>query len=220
MDYRKITKFAAITALSLGLSACAELTDGLSAINGTLAGINSGMAGSGAGQAKDTLSLGSKSTAQYELKNLKMLVVQRGGSYKGAIPQADITFTGEALNKTNRLIVVNVSVPIYDKQGYYVSAVSTDIHIPPKEKVKIDNFRTTLSLTDDNRFNIQKNAISRNNLLIYLRRTPQSGCFFWAYRFINQGNPRENHPSSLPFYRTLCMFRKKASSTSRYAFSD
>lgn len=29
MDYRKITKFAAITALSLGLSACAELTDGL-----------------------------------------------------------------------------------------------------------------------------------------------------------------------------------------------
>lgn len=85
-----------------------------------------------------------------------MLVVQRGGSYKGAIPQADITFTGEALNKTNRLIVVNVSVPIYDKQGYYVSAVSTDIHIPPKEKVKIDNFRTTLSLTDDNRFNIQK----------------------------------------------------------------
>ena len=161
MDYRKITKFAAITALSLGLSACAELTDGLSAINGTLAGINSGMAGSGAGQAKDTLSLGSKSTAQYELKNLKMLVVQRVGSYKGAIPQADITFTGEALNKTNRLIVVNVSVPnvsvpIYDKQGYYVSAVSTDIHIPPKEKVKIDNFRTTLSLTDDNRFNIQK----------------------------------------------------------------
>ena len=137
MDYRKITKFAAITALSLGLSACAELTDGLSAINGTL-------------------SLGSNSTAQYELKNLKMLVVQRGGSYKGAIPQADITFTGEALNKTNRLIVVNVSVPIYDKQGYYVSAVSTDIHIPPKEKVKIDNFRTTLSLTDDNRFNIQK----------------------------------------------------------------
>lgn len=156
MDYRKITKFAAITALSLGLSACAELTDGLSAINGTLAGINSGMAGSGVGQAKDTLSLGSKSTAQYELKNLKMLVVQRGGSYKGAIPQADITFTGEALNKTNRLIVVNVSVPIYDKQGYYVSAVSTDIHIPPKEKVKIDNFRTTLSLTEDNRFNIQK----------------------------------------------------------------
>ena len=72
------------------MSACAELTDGLSAINGTLAGINSGMAGSGAGQAKDTLSLGSKSTAQYELKNLKMLVVQRGGSYKGAIPQADI----------------------------------------------------------------------------------------------------------------------------------
>ena len=80
MDYRKITKFAAITTLSLGLSACAELTDGLSAINGTLAGINSGMASSGAGQAKDILSLGSKSTAQYELKNLKMLVVQRGGS--------------------------------------------------------------------------------------------------------------------------------------------
>ena len=35
-----------------------------------------------------------------------------------------------------------------------------------------------------------------------------------------KGNPHENHPSSLPFYRTLCMFRKKASPTSRYAFSD
>ena len=150
-----------------------------------------------------------------------MLVVQRGGSYKGAIPQADITFTGEALNKTNRLIVVNVSVPIYDKQGYYVSAVSTDIHIPPKEKVKIDNFRTTLSLTDDNRFNIQKNAISLNNLLIYLRITPQSGCFFWVLSIHKSKEIPMKTILLLSLSIALCACSgKKASPTSRYAFSD
>lgn len=150
-----------IMMLSLAVSGCAQLSDGLQAVNDTLAGINSGLSGS-SGNASNTLSLGTKTTEQYELNNLKMFVRQLGGNYEGALPQTEVTFTGEGRNKTSRLMVVSIHVPIYDKQGRYVSSVMTDVHMPAKERVKINNTVVTVSLTDGNRFNTQKTKYQVN----------------------------------------------------------
>ncbi|MDO1509543.1 MULTISPECIES: hypothetical protein [unclassified Neisseria] len=150
-----------IMMLSLAVSGCAQLSDGLQAVNDTLAGINSGLSGS-SGNASSTLSLGTKTTEQYELNNLKMFVRQLGGNYEGALPQTEVTFTGEGRNKTSRLMVVSIHVPIYDKQGRYVSSVMTDVHMPAKERVKINNTVVTVSLTDGNRFNTQKTKYQVN----------------------------------------------------------
>ena len=141
--------------LGLAVSGCAQLSDGLQAVNDTLAGINSGLSGL-SGNAPSTLSLGTKTTGQYELSNLKMSVRHLGGSYAGELPQTEVRFTGEGRNKTNRLLVIGISVPIYDQQGRYVVSVMTDVHIPANERVKIDSTVMTVSLTDGNRFNTQK----------------------------------------------------------------
>lgn len=146
-----------VSMVGLSLSGCI-LTDGMKTINEGLAKINTGISGVSdvSGRSSDMLVLGNKTTNQYELKNLKLAVQYSGGNYDGAIKQAHVTFTGEGINKTNRLIVVNIAVPIYDSKGYYVASVMTDVHIPAKEKVKIDSTVMTLSLKDDNRLNTSK----------------------------------------------------------------
>lgn len=155
MAYRKLSKFASVMLLCFGVSACAQLSDGLQAVNDTLAGINSGLAGSSV-NTPTTLSLGTKITGEYELTNLKMSVRQLGYSYASDLSQSEVTFTGEARNKTGRLLVIGISVPMYDKQGRYVTSAMADIHIPAKERVKIDKIVRTSPLADGNRFNTQK----------------------------------------------------------------
>lgn len=139
--------------LGVAVSGCTQLSDGLQAVNDTLSEINSTMAGSSGNQVNSVVSLGNKSTKAYELKNLKMTVRHTGF---GSVPQADVTFAGEAYNKTNRLIVITIRVPIYDRNGFFVAPVMTDIHIPAQEKVKINQTAMTVSLTEGNRLNPQK----------------------------------------------------------------
>lgn len=155
MANRKLSKFASVMLLCFGASACAQLSDGLQAVNDTLAGINSGLAGT-TGNVPSTFSLGTKTTGEYELSNLKMSVKQLGYSYASHLSQSEVTFTGEARNKTSRLLVIGISVPMYDKQGRYVTSAMVDIHIPAKERVKIDKMVRTSPLEDGNRFNTQK----------------------------------------------------------------
>ena len=70
MQYLKFGKLAALTAFSLSLAACAELTNGLQAVNTTLAGINSGTDSSGT--TPNTIAMPDKVTSQYEVRNLRL----------------------------------------------------------------------------------------------------------------------------------------------------
>ena len=71
MQYLKFGKIFVAAVLGLGLSACAELTNGLHSVNGTLAGINSGM-GSASNSNVTSIPMPDKVTSQYEVRNLTL----------------------------------------------------------------------------------------------------------------------------------------------------
>ena len=128
MQYRKFGKLAALAALGLGLSACAELTDGISAINGTLAGINSGMeASSNSGK----FSIPDKVTSQYEIRNLTV-------SQETVSDLTSVHFKGQAYNKTKKNLRITIKIPVYDTQGYHAGDVRAEVNISPNEKTRID----------------------------------------------------------------------------------
>ena len=119
------------SAALLSLSGCATLTDGLQQVNDALGQINGRSAGTTSARAGK--SIPNKSTATYSLENMKL-----SESPRGTLGYIDLELSGEAYNKTNTNIRVTVSMPIYDKQGFYSHPMNVEIFIPAKEKTKIN----------------------------------------------------------------------------------
>lgn len=128
MQYFKFGNIFVVTVLGLGLSACAELTDGLSSINGTLAGINSGM---GASSNLSKISVPDKVTSQYEIRNLTI-------SQETISDLTSVHFNGQAYNKTKKNLRISIKVPVYDSQGFHTGDVRAEVNISPNEKTRID----------------------------------------------------------------------------------
>lgn len=130
MNYQKVSKFASIAVLSVGLSACAQLSDGLQAVNDTLAKANAGL-GSLSGSASNKIAMPDKVTSQYEIRNLKIELETIGDDTAA-------NFTGQAFNKTKRRIRISITIPAYDPQGYHARDVRSEFIIPANEKIRID----------------------------------------------------------------------------------
>ena len=130
MQYLKIGKLVTLAVFSLSLAACSDLTDGLHAINGTLAGINSGM-GSASSPSTGKIPIPDKVTSQYEVRNLTI-------SQETVSDLTSVHFNGQAYNKTKKSLRLTIKVPVYDPKGYHAGDVRSEFTIPPKEKIRID----------------------------------------------------------------------------------
>lgn len=130
MNNRKFSKFASTAFLCCTLSACAQLSDGLQAVNDTLGKVNSGL-GTFSGTSNTKIPMSDKVTSQYEIRNLKIELETIG-------EDTAAHFTGQAYNKTNRRLRISIVVPAYDPQGYHARDVRSEFTIPEKEKIRID----------------------------------------------------------------------------------
>lgn len=129
MQYLQIGKLAALVAFSLSLAACAELTNGLQAVNATLAGINSGTDSSGT--TPNTITMPDKVTSQYEVRNLRL-------TQETVSDLTSVHFKGQAYNKTKKNLRISIKVPIYDQKGNHGGYVRSEFTIPPNERIGID----------------------------------------------------------------------------------
>ena len=130
MQYLQIGKLATLVAFSLSLAACAELTNGLQAVNTTLAGINSGT-NSSSGTATTTIAMPDKVTSQYEVRNLRL-------TQETVSDLTSVHFKGQAYNKTKKNLRISIKVPIYDQKGNHGGYVRSEFTIPPNERIGID----------------------------------------------------------------------------------
>ncbi len=130
MQYLKFGKIFVAAVLGLGLSACAELTNGLHSVNGTLAGINSGM-GSASNSNVTSIPMPDKVTSQYEVRNLRL-------TQETVSDLTSVHFKGQAYNKTKKNLRISIKVPIYDQKGYNAGYVRSEFTIPPNERIGID----------------------------------------------------------------------------------
>ncbi|MFC3873669.1 hypothetical protein [Neisseria musculi] len=155
-----LLKFNA-TLLSVGiflLSGCAELNSGLAQVNSALGSINGSLSGNSA------LSMGGKSipdkqTAVYILKNMKISETSAFNS-EGTGYGKGRRLTGEAYNKTGKLIRLTVSIPIYDKGGFREGALWGEITLSPKEKKRFE-FETHTAIPEGGKLDLNKFEVSR-----------------------------------------------------------
>jgi lipoprotein len=148
MQYLKFGKLAALAAFSLSLAACAELTNGLQAVNATLAGINSGTDSSGT--TPNTIAMPDKVTSQYEVRNLKL-------TQETVSDLTSVHFNGQAYNKTKKSLRITIKVPVYDPKGYHAGDVRSEFTIPPKERIRIDTSEPyTINLSKGEKMNTAK----------------------------------------------------------------
>ena len=144
----KLSYLAGCFAIATVLTGCATLADGLQKANETLGQVTSSMPStSGSGK---SYTIGNKSTSQYEIRNLKLTEEQISDV-------TNIRFSGQAYNKTNQRMTISISVPVYNKQGFYASEVQTTVTIPPKEKTLIDGINP-FALRDGQKLNTQKTS--------------------------------------------------------------
>ena len=135
--------------LSLSMSGCAALSDGLKQANEVLGAATTVLSPTSATAAGGkSYSIPNKSTPQYEIRNLKLTEVQVGD-------RTDIHFSGEAYNKTNKLTELAIIVPVYTTAGLYVTEVRATVHMPPKEQSLIDSIEP-FALREGRKLNIQK----------------------------------------------------------------
>lgn len=78
--------------------------------------------------------VGDKVTSQYEIKDLKFTVEDwgTGGNYI-------IHTTGTFYNKTNDFLLVNISAPKYDAEGYATSSLHLSVGTNAGDKTRIDD---------------------------------------------------------------------------------
>lgn len=110
------------------LSSCAALNDGLAQVNGALNSINEGLSSSATINEKN---IPDKEASSYSLKNLKL-------SEKRDDLKRTFILTGEAFNKTSSNITVTISIPVYDSKGYYSHPFIGEVHVPAREKTRVD----------------------------------------------------------------------------------
>lgn len=125
----KVCNLIATLALASALTGCAALNDSLKQANELLGKATSSLS-TDAGVNGKSYSVPDKVTSQYEIRNLRLATEQISDV-------TNIRFTGQAFNKTNKLIKLEIAVPKY-KNGYYVSEVQKTITIPANEKSQID----------------------------------------------------------------------------------
>lgn len=141
----KLSYLAGCFAIATVLTGCATLADGLQKANETLGQVTSSMPStSGSGK---SYTIGNKSTSQYEIRNLKLTEEQISD-------QSTIYFSGQAYNKTNKLIRVEIIVPVYEN-SFYSTDVRANIVIPAQEKMQIDSAELLVK-SANKKLNIQK----------------------------------------------------------------
>ena len=157
MLFKFKTAAAVSAAAFFMLTGCAELNSGLAQINDTLGSVNSTLSGTASSGNTGGRSLPDKESSAYVLKNMRLT---EGTDVNGL--QKTFLLTGEAYNKTSSHITLTVSIPIYDKQGFYSHPLVGEITMPPKEKTKIhiDGF-ALLS---------QKPCLDTSKMKIHLRK--------------------------------------------------
>lgn len=132
------------------LSGCAQLNEGLAQLNGALDKANSALSTSGtSGNIGKTYTVADKVTSQYEIRNLKLKLEQLNDT------RTDIRFDGQALNKTNKLLNISIVIPVYDQQNYHVTSVRAEVHLPPREKNRVDTVSPS-AMRDGYRLNTRK----------------------------------------------------------------
>lgn len=136
------------------LTGCAQLNAGLDELNGALGKANTALSGAGlSGSAGQSYTIPDKVTAQYEIRNLKL----RPEKITGDV--SDVRFEGQALNKSNKLLNISITVPVYDQQNNFVNYAIGKVHLPPGEKTRIDSV-SPLSLQDGHHLNTKKTEFS------------------------------------------------------------
>lgn len=132
MTYQTVLRSLAVCGI-LGLSACAELNGALDTANSILGSVNGAVgAVSNAASGRKIYKLGNRSTAQYEVTGLEMLVYQIDST-------GEIDLSGRIKNKTNKSITVDFTVPVYEKDGDYWFDFMSFIVVPPHETAKISD---------------------------------------------------------------------------------
>ena len=150
-------KFLLLPSLFSGLSmlsSCAAINDGLSQINSTLGTINEGLSGSAVGTGRTGKSIADKQTAVYALKNMKLSETSAFKSDASGYGKG-FRLTGEAHNKTGKLIRLTVSIPIYDKDGFREGALWGEITLSPKEKQRFE-FNTPTAIPNGGKLDLNK----------------------------------------------------------------
>lgn len=127
---------------AVALNGCVTLTGGLEQVNTLLGQATSALNG---GQ---SYSVPDKITSEYEVRNLKLNVEKVSDSN-------NIKFSGQAYNKTNKLLRLNIAIPVYNPGGFYARDVNITVTVPPKEKSLVDNFEP-FAFKDGQKLNIQK----------------------------------------------------------------
>ena len=128
----KFKTAAAVSAAAFSmLTGCAELNSGLAQINDALGSVNSTLSGTPSGGQTGGQRLPDKETATYALRNMQLSKTETG-------LERMFLLTGEAYNKTSRSISLVISMPIYNKDGFYSHPLIGEVlSIPPHEKTKI-----------------------------------------------------------------------------------
>lgn len=132
------------------LSGCAALNDGLAQINSTLGTINDGL--SGTASVATGKSISDKQTSVYALKNMKL---SETSAFNGTGYGKGLRLTGEAYNKTSKLVRLTVSIPIYDKGGFREGSLGGEITLSPKEKQKFE-FNTPSAIPEGGKLDLNK----------------------------------------------------------------
>lgn len=126
----KIHTSLSVLLVMASLTGCAQLNAGLEQVNRALGQANS-VLGSSSDQSGQGYDIADKVTAQYEIRNLKLTTEK-------VADNIDVRFKGRAINKSAKLVNITIHVPVYDRQGNYVTSAQTAIQIPPKETALID----------------------------------------------------------------------------------
>lgn len=142
---KKAFVFPVLLAAATIVSGCASLNEGLAQVNSTLGSINSSLSGSSPSEGK---TISDKQTSVYALKNMKI-------SAWPALNGKGLRLTGEAYNKTDKLVRLYISIPIYDKDGFKASSLFGEIHLSGKEKERFE-FNTPGAVPDGARYDLQK----------------------------------------------------------------
>lgn len=132
------------------LSGCAQLNAGLAQLNGALDKANSALSASGTSDSiGKTYTVADKITSRYEIRNLSLKLEKLNDT------RTDVRFSGEALNKTDKLLNISIVIPVYDGQDYLVTSVRAQVHLPPGEKTRVDTV-SPFALRDGHRLNTRK----------------------------------------------------------------
>ncbi|QEY25781.1 DUF3568 family protein [Neisseria zalophi] len=137
--------------ISICLTGCAALNDGLAQINSTLGEINGGLSGSSSKPISD------KQTAVYALKNMQ---ISETSAFNGTGYGKGLRLTGEAYNKTSKLVRLNLSIPIYDKGGFREGSLGGEITLSPKEKQRFE-FDTPSAIPEGGKLDLNKFKVSQ-----------------------------------------------------------